>query len=108
VLARVIGAERLHGLVDRHGIFYVCLARLVPTLRSIVPIPAGLLAMPLLPFLGWSLLGTFAWTSTLTLAGLFPGQRFPEVRAVVDWGSIGVTGLLLGWYLWRVARWHRS
>lgn len=129
LLARALGADRLRGIVERygrwltlrwpdveaarrrfrrHGVLYVCLARLIPTVRSMVSIPAGLLAMPLPAFIGWSFLGTLAWTSALTFAGAFLGRRFPEVQTLVGWGSIAVIGALLGWYLWRVARWHRS
>lgn len=127
-LARAIGVERMRTLVDLHGRWltldwdevergrslfaksgatFVCLGRLVPTIRSIVSIPAGLLAMPLLPFLLWSLIGTTVWTGLLAGAGTLLGGRHGAVADVVGPVSTAIVVAIVGWYGWRVATWHR-
>jgi len=126
--ARAIGVERLHGLIDRHGRWltldwheveraqgwfnrngaaFVCLGRMVPTARSVVSIPAGLLRMPLAPFLLWSTLGTIAWTTALTVAGYLLGQRYTAVERYVGPVSTGIIVVLVLWYIWRVTTWKR-
>lgn len=126
--ARAIGVDRLHGLVDRHGRWltldwkeveraqgwfrrhgaaFVCLGRMVPTVRSVVSIPAGLLRMPLPSFLLWSSLGTTAWTTALSCAGYMLGQRYTAVDRYLGPVSTAIIVILVLWYAWRVATWKR-
>lgn len=126
--ARAIGVGRLHGLVDRHGRWltlgweeveraqgwfrrhggtFVCLGRMVPTVRSVVSIPAGLLRMPLARFLLWSSLGTTAWTTALSYAGFLLGQRYTAVDRYLAPISTAVIVILALWYAWRVTTWKR-
>ena len=64
--AEVKQAERWFAL---HGTFFVFLGRLLPTVRSLVSIPAGLLKMSFRRFMLASTLGTAAWTALLAGAG---------------------------------------
>ena len=96
--------ERGRRAMERRGRWFVCLGRLIPTVRSIVSIPAGLLRMRWGGFLVWSAVGTMAWTSLLTLAGAYLGQRFGMVERIVSPIATGVIVLLALAYLWRVAR----
>jgi membrane protein DedA with SNARE-associated domain len=127
--ARGLGLERFHPLIDRFGRFltldrkelsradhffdrwerwFVCLGRMVPTIRSLVSVPAGLFGMRLAPFIFWSTLGTLGWTSLLAAAGHMLGQRFSDVERYIGPVSSGVILLLVGWYLFRVATWKPS
>ena len=96
---------------DQFGAAFVCLGRLVPTVRSLVSIPAGLLKMSLSRFLFWSTLGTTIWTALLAIAGYKLGQDYAEVDHWISPASNAIIVTLIGWYLWRVATWnvrHRS
>lgn len=127
-VARMLGIDRLHGLVDRHGRWltlewqeveraknwfrdhgarFVCIGRILPTVRSIVSIPAGLLRMPLGPFFLWSTIGTIAWTATLAVAGYLLGQRYTAVDRYLAPASTAIMVVLVLWYGWRVATWGR-
>src|SRR5690606_40372840 len=53
--------EQARAWFDRHGGKAVLICRLVPGVRSLISIPAGLSCMPLLPFLGYSTLGMGVW-----------------------------------------------
>src|SRR5689334_20071924 len=57
--------EKAHRWFDRHGIALVFLGRLIPTIRSIVSIPAGLLDMRFRNFVIASTIGTALWTAIL-------------------------------------------
>jgi membrane protein DedA with SNARE-associated domain len=96
--------ERGRDAMERRGRWFVCLGRLIPTVRSIVSIPAGLLRMRWVGFLLWSAVGTVAWTSLLTIAGAYLGQRFGMVERVVSPIATGVIAVLAVAYAWRVAR----
>lgn len=64
----------------RHGNYAVLLGRLVPGIRTLISIPAGLSHMPLLPFLLYSTVGTTLWITLLTLAGYLLGERYELVE----------------------------
>jgi len=64
--ARLRAVRRWFG---RHGWQLVCWGRLVPVLRTNVSLPAGVELMPLVPFVGWSALGSGLWNGSLILVG---------------------------------------
>lgn len=98
-----------HGrrLFDRYGGGIVGVGRVIPTIRSLISVPAGLVRMPIRPFLLWSTLGTFTWTTGLAVAGYLLGTRFEAVDRVIGPVSTAVILVLFLVYLWRVVTWHR-
>ena len=54
---------------NRHGNAIVFWGRLIPILRTVGSIPAGIELMPMRPFLIWTTLGSLAWNLLLTYAG---------------------------------------
>jgi len=124
--ARWLGYERFHPLIDRYGRWltvdwaevkradaffdrhdrwFVFLGRMVPTIRSLVSVPAGLFEMPWKAFLFWSALGTFGWTAGLAGAGFILGSRFEEVDRYLGPASTGVLAGMIFYYLYRVITW---
>jgi len=98
-------AERLFG---RFGYVVVFVGRLLPTIRSIVSIPAGLLKMRLRSFFIWSTIGTAAWSSALAIAGWVLGRRFREVETILGPLSMAVIAFIVLAYIWRQFTWrHR-
>src|SRR6478735_3779539 len=73
-------AERWFGL---HGTAFVMLGRLIPTVRSLVSIPAGLLKMSFRRFFIASTIGTAAWTAILAGAGYKLGQDYSAIDKVL-------------------------
>ena len=65
---------------DRYGRWAVFFGRLVPGLRMLIPLPAGLSRMPVTIFLVFSLFGTVAWTSLLVLLGFVFTAELPSGR----------------------------
>lgn len=54
----------------RSGTLTVFLSRFVPVVRHLISIPAGVGRMPLLPFLGVTLIGATIWNTFLLLCGM--------------------------------------
>lgn len=92
---------------DRHGAATVAFGRLVPTIRSVISIPAGILRMRLLRFVFYSSIGTFVWTTALAVAGYLLGSEYTKVDAWFMPLSNGVIALLLIIYLYRVITYGR-
>src|SRR5690349_18996348 len=79
---------------DRHGEKVVLLCRLVPGIRSLVSLPAGVAMMRMVPFLLYTLIGTVIWNIVLTGAGYFLGKNYELVDQYMgDSGKI-VLGVL--------------
>ena len=121
--ARALGLDRLHPFINRwgrwltitwpevqradawfreHGMFFVFLGRLVPTVRSLVSVPAGLLHMSFRRFLFASILGTAAWTALLAAAGFKLGENYSRVDDFIGPISNAVIAVLVIGYVWRV------
>lgn len=122
-LGRLIDHERLKGLADRHGRlitmtradltradnwfdaygqYAVLFGRLIPTVRTLISIPAGLSKMPVARFLLFSGIGTAIWTTLLALFGYAVGGRYSELEVWIDPISYGVIALIVVVYAWRV------
>ena len=97
-------AERLFG---RFGSAIVAVGRLLPTIRSVVSIPAGLLQMRLRNFLIWSTLGTTAWTAALALAGYLLGKQFKDINQVLGPLSTAIIVFIILAYIWRQLTWRK-
>jgi membrane protein DedA with SNARE-associated domain len=121
--ARALGVHRLEPLIRRHGrwvtmtwpeveraqkwfrengVFFVVLGRLVPTVRSLVSVPAGLLKMRFKTFFIASTLGTFGWTALLAAAGFKMRENYGEMAHWVGSASNAVLVVLAVGYVWRV------
>lgn len=100
--------ERADRWFDAHGHWAVLFGRLVPTVRTLISIPAGFTEMPLARFLAYSSLGTAGWATLLALAGFWLGSEYQRVKAWIDPISLGVLGLIAAIYLWRFVRFGRN
>jgi membrane protein DedA with SNARE-associated domain len=99
--------EKAEALFGRFGSGIVFLGRLLPTIRSIVSIPAGLLNMRLRSFLFWSAVGTALWSSGLAIAGYWLGSQFNDIEKVIGPLSSAIIILIVLAYLWRQLTWRR-
>ncbi|MCG5517061.1 MULTISPECIES: DedA family protein [unclassified Ectothiorhodospira] len=90
VLVRESDLDRVLGVYARRGDWVVAGGRMIPTVRSLVSIPAGLLPMPWGRFLGLTFLGTFAWNSFLGGAGYALGAQWSALKPY-----LGVYGALM-------------
>jgi len=85
-----------------HGGGVVLFGRMVPAIRSVVSVPAGIAHMPIQRFLLLSGMGSLIWTSLLMTAGYKLGEDYDKVAAWAAPISNTVVVLLIGAYLWRL------
>lgn len=88
---------------DNYGQYAVLFGRLIPTVRTLISIPAGLAEMPIGRFLFYSGIGTAIWTTFLALFGYAVGARYSDLEGWIDPISYGVIALVVAIYVWRVA-----
>lgn len=96
--------DRAQQWFRRHGPSSVAFGRLVPAVRSVISMPAGVGQMPLLRFLLWSAVGTLAWSTLLLSIGFALESRYEQARDTIEWVTRAVVAFLVAAYLWRVWR----
>lgn len=69
---------------DKHDAQAVFLCRLVPGVRTLISVPAGISGMSLVPFLIYSTLGTVLWVGLLTYTGYLLGSNYHLVENFID------------------------
>jgi membrane protein DedA with SNARE-associated domain len=126
---RVLGKERLKRFSARHGRWLtlspadieaadrwfrakgpmaVLFGRLVPTVRTLISVPAGIAKMPIGKFLIYSAIGTVLWTTALAMAGYLLGQAYHTVSTYVGPVSNGILVLIVAYYIYRVVTFDPS
>ncbi|GGE06726.1 alkaline phosphatase [Polymorphobacter glacialis] len=122
-LGRAIGLDRMRQLAKRHGRWLtlhprdidkgarwfekhggpvVLFGRMVPAIRSVVSVPAGIAHMPPGRFLLLSGIGSFIWTTLLMTAGYMLGSDYDRVAVWAGPVSNVVVFGMIGIYLWRL------
>ena len=97
--------DKANNWFTRHGGKAVFLCRLVPGVRTLISLPAGLNNMPLLPFLLYSTIGTTLWVTFLTYAGFLLGDNYELVDEYLGPVSKIVLLSLIIWFgLWIARR----
>lgn len=76
--------QRSRKWFNRHGTALVFWGRLIPGIRTLISVPAGIELMPLGPFLIWTTAGSLIWTLLLTLAGYALGEAYANVELWLD------------------------
>lgn len=99
--------EKIEKLFGRYGNWVVFIARMLPTARTMISVPAGFLRMHLAGFFLWSAVGTAVWSSVLAIAGYGLGMQFGQVEEIVGPISSAIIGLIVLGYIWRQVTWGK-
>ncbi|HEV8648755.1 MAG TPA: DedA family protein [Actinomycetes bacterium] len=89
-LVDVADLERAEAWFDRYGGMAVLLGRLVPAVRSLISLPAGLERMPLLRFTLYTTLGSGVYNVVLISLGYVLGERWETVGRYSDYVNYAV------------------
>ena len=99
--------DRASAWFDRHSGRAVFIGRLVPAIRSLISVPAGIARMPMGAFLAYSTIGTGLWAGLLAGAGYLLGGQYELVEAWLNPISNVIFGALVLFYLYRVVTFGR-
>ena len=90
---------------DKHGTKAVFIGHLVPGVRTLISIPAGVSCMEFVPFLIYTTLGAGFWAAVLTFAGYKLGKNYQILKDYIGPASIIVMAALVIYALiWIVQR----
>ncbi|WP_288260206.1 DedA family protein [uncultured Prochlorococcus sp.] len=89
---------------DKYGVLLVFWGRLVPGIRTLISVPAGIELMPLKKFLIWTTLGSLIWVALLTYAGYLFGENYSIIETYLDQIKFVVKPILISICLYFFAR----
>lgn len=84
----------------KHGNSSTFIGRLIPGIRQLISIPAGLSKMTLAPFLIYTALGAILWNIVLAVLGFFLYSQkalFETYYAELSWALIGLAVLFVAY-----------
>lgn len=97
--------EKLRSYFDRWGGPTVMIFRFMPVGRTMISLPAGLMAMPFWRFMLFTTAGSLVWNLLLAGVGIGLGTVVADIESWVNPAMIAVAVALVAIYLWRVLRW---
>jgi len=92
----------------RFGPIIVLVGRLIPLIRTLISVPAGLARMPLPVFLATSTIGALIWNTILTSAGFLLHEHYDQVEVLLDPATTIILGLVVVIYIYRLVTWRPS
>jgi membrane protein DedA with SNARE-associated domain len=95
LLVSAADVDRAEAWFARHGSTAVFLGRMVPLVRSLISVPAGVERMRLPLFAALTAAGSLIWNTAFVLAGYLLGANWGVVEQYADVASKGVLGLLV-------------
>lgn len=105
--------DRSEAFFRRHGEISTLIGRLLPVVRHLISIPAGVSRMSLRRFILFTAIGAGVWCAVLTYLGYIIGRHGEDVEAVIGryvhhafltYVLPGVVILVGGYVLWRRQR----
>lgn len=99
--------DRADAWFRRSGHVVVLVGRLIPAVRVLISLPAGLAGMPFRRFLAFSFIGTLVWTGTLMLAGYWLGSSSATIRDWVSPITVAIVAICVAVYTARLITYPR-
>lgn len=107
-LVKVDDVDKALAWFDRYGKVSILLGRLIPGVRSLISIPAGIDRMRPLTFGLYTLAGSAVWNALLIWLGWILGENWHAVESVIDQYSTVVYAVialaLLACLVWLIRR----
>lgn len=92
---------------DRWGTWAIFFGRMVPLVRSLVSVPAGIVEMSIVQFTIYTFLGSFVWAVGLAYGGYKLGENYEDLRswmAPIEYPVVAILAAGIIWYVYRHVR----
>jgi len=99
--------ETVEKFFHKHGAISTFSGRLIPVVRHLISIPAGLARMNMPKFIFYTGIGAGIWVTILTVLGYFIGQNESLIKQYLK-GITIATLVLLAVGLWVYIQWHNK
>lgn len=93
---------------ERYGTFIIFFGRLIPLIRSLVSIPAGLSKMKLIRFSALTLAGSGIWNALWIYIGIQLGDRWRDAEGWAKYLDYGVYSIVVALVIFVIVRFIRG
>lgn len=109
--------ERAEKYFDKHGAVSTLIGRLIPVIRQLISLPAGLARMNIITFTMFTTIGALIWNAILGFLGYWlsvhvdPNMLFDKVEEYnqyLSWGGYALFAICLAYILWNAFRHKKS
>lgn len=87
---------------ENHGRTAVFVGRIIPAVRTLISVPAGIAEMPVVPFLAYTTAGSMMWSGVLACSGYVLEKNYVAVAGYVDPIAKTVVAVVVLAYLYRL------
>lgn len=84
VLVKPSDVTNAQAWFNKYGKAVIFFGRMIPAIRSLISIPAGMNRMPMIPFLVLTTIGSAIWTTILAYAGYVLGANYEQVETFIE------------------------
>ncbi|MEX2341110.1 MAG: DedA family protein [Candidatus Paceibacterota bacterium] len=93
--------DSAEGWFLKHGRVAVLFGRLIPGVRTLISVPAGIARMPMPTFLLYTTIGSAIWNTALVSLGYFLGNQHEQISGYLGPVSDAVILLIVAIYVYR-------
>ena len=97
--------DKVDRAFDRHSGAAILIGRMVPAIRTLISVPAGMFEMTLPRFILFTTIGSALWTGLLASAGYWLESEYEKISGYLDPATWVILGSIILFYLYRVIRW---
>ncbi|GAA1656442.1 DedA family protein [Kribbella alba] len=101
-LVKLEDVDKAEDWFNRHGSKAVLIGRVVPVVRSLISVPAGVERMRLPLFIALTAIGSLVWNSALIIAGYLLGEQWTVVQSSIGIFQWVVLAAAVGAVVWFV------
>ncbi len=92
--------KKAENLFLKNDKVYTFIGRLIPVVRHLISIPAGIFRMPMVPFISITFLGATLWCAILVALGYFFGDSVIDITTRYGKEVTYITIPLIALYIW--------
>ncbi|HOC48449.1 MAG: DedA family protein [Bacteroidales bacterium] len=100
--------EKAEKYFVKHGKASTFVGRLVPAVRQLISLPAGLARMNIGHFLLYTFLGATLWNMILAVIGYYAYDKREHILPYIDWIMYAVGAIFVLWLSWKGYQLYRN
>lgn len=108
-----VKVEKAEAYFDRHGSISTLIGRLIPAVRQLISIPAGLARMNIAKFIVFTALGAMIWNSALATLGYWLARKVDidnlydmveKYNSYLTYAGLGIALLCMAFIIWNALK----
>lgn len=96
--------DKANGWFKKYGDKIIFISRLLPGIRTIISLPAGMFEMDIKKFIIYTTIGCFIWSTLLTYTGFYLGENWQSLEGVYRKFEIVIVVALVVAVVWYIEK----